>query len=64
MKLFAEVEDEGIREIMASVVLLEAKHRSAGAKNFPRQAVRDVVDSTARLEEMRRDTAGDSSHAY
>lgn len=52
MKIFSEVEDEDIREIMAEVVSIEAKHRSSSAKNFPTRLVRDAVDSVARLQEM------------
>jgi len=52
MKLFSEIEDEDIREIMANVVLIESKHRSSSAKNFPIRLVRDAVDSIARLQEM------------
>jgi len=52
MKLFREVEDEDIREIMANVVSIEAKHRSSSAQNFPIRQVRDAVDSVARLQEM------------
>lgn len=52
LKLFSEVEDEDIREIMAEVVSIEGKHRSSSAKNFPIRLVRDAVDSVARLQEM------------
>ena len=52
MKLFREVEDEDIREIMAEVIYIEGKHRSSSAKNFPIRLVRDAVDSVARLQEM------------
>lgn len=52
MKLFSEVEDEDIREIMASVVLIESRHRSSSAQNFPIRLVRDAIDSVARLQEM------------
>ena len=52
LKLFSEVEDEDIREIMAEVVSIEGKHRSSSARNFPIRLVRDAVDSVARLQEM------------
>ena len=50
LKLFQEIEDEDIREIMAEVVFVEGKHRSA--KNFPVRLVRDAIDKVARLQEM------------
>lgn len=53
MKLFREVEDEDIREIMYEVVFIEGKYRSA--KNFPVRQIRDVVDSVARLQEASKD---------
>jgi len=52
VKLFNEIEDEDIREILSEVVSLESKHRSSSAKNFPIRRVRDAVDSVARLQEM------------
>ena len=51
LKLFGEVEDEAIRQIMIEVVSIEGRHRSSSAKNFPIRLVRDVVDSEARLQE-------------
>ncbi len=51
LKLFREVEDEDIREIMTEVVLIEAKHRSSSAKHFPKRLVKDAVDTVARLQE-------------
>jgi len=50
MRLFSEVDDEDIREIMADVVFIEGKHRSA--RNFPVRLIRDAVDKVARLQEM------------
>ncbi|OQY37009.1 MAG: hypothetical protein B6243_01750 [Anaerolineaceae bacterium 4572_5.2] len=51
--LFKEIEDEDIREIIAEVVRIERGHRSLSGKRFPMKKVRDVVDSTARLQEER-----------
>lgn len=50
LKLFKQVEDEDVREIMTEVVVLEGKYRSG---NFPVRKVRDVVDVVARLQESK-----------
>lgn len=53
VKLFREIEDEDIREIIASVVAIERQHRTGSRKNFPMKDVRNVIDRVARLQESR-----------
>jgi len=53
LNLFEQIEDEDIRNIIGEVVLLESKHRSSSAKNFPVREVRNIVETIARLQETK-----------
>jgi|WetSurMetagenome_2_1015567.scaffolds.fasta_scaffold35426_2 hypothetical protein len=49
-RLFRDIKDPHVRDIISEVVTIEAKYRSA--QKFPLQQIRDVVDNNARLIEM------------
>jgi hypothetical protein len=51
--LFREIEDEDIRDIIASVVAIERQHRTGSRKNFPIRDVRNVIDRVARFQESK-----------
>ena len=50
MRLFHQIDDRDIREIMAEVVSIERRYRSA--QKFPMRLVKDAIDNVARLQEM------------
>lgn len=51
LNLFATIEDENIREIIADTVVIESRYRSSSRKNFPWKDVRSIVDRVASLSE-------------
>jgi hypothetical protein len=53
VKLFREIEDENVREIIASIVAIERQHRTGSRKNFPMKDVRNVIDRVARFQESK-----------
>lgn len=51
IKLFLQIEDKDIQEIIADVVRIERQHRTGSRQNFPLKDVRNVVDRVARFQE-------------
>lgn len=51
IKLFLEIEDKDVREIIADVVGIERQHRTGSRQNFPLRDVRNVIDRVARFQE-------------
>lgn len=51
IKLFLQIEDKDIQEIIADVVSIERQHRTGSRQNFPLRDVRNVIDKVARLQE-------------
>lgn len=51
IKLFLQIEDKDIQEMIADVVKIERQHRTGSRQNFPLRDVRNVVDRIARLQE-------------
>lgn len=51
VKLFLQIEDEDLREIIADIVAIERRHRTSKGKNFPLRDVRNVIDRIARMQE-------------
>ena len=54
ISLFTSIKDESIKKIISDVIALEHEYRSSSAVNFPRKRVEDIIDSEARLIELRR----------
>jgi len=52
LKLFKNIHDKDIQEIIANVVQVEQQHRSNSKENFPRQKIRDIIDALARQKEI------------
>lgn len=53
LNLFLSIKDESIRKIISDVIALEYEHRSSSSMNFPRKKLEDIIDSEARLIELR-----------
>ncbi len=53
--LFSKIKDKELKQIIAEVVNIERNNRTSSRENFPRQKVRDVIDSIARLQELGKD---------
>ena len=53
MKLFKDIPDENIREIIIEVIGIEAANRSS--HNFPIRKVKEVVDDFGKLQESEAD---------
>lgn len=51
IKLFLQIEDKDVQEIIADVVRIERQHRTGSRQNFPLRDVRNVIDRVARLQE-------------
>ena len=49
--LFQQIEDEGIRDIIADVVTIERQYRTGSRRNFPIREVRTAIDRVARVQE-------------
>jgi hypothetical protein len=58
LSLFSEVIDDSIKGIISEVISLESDYRSSSAINFPRKKVEDIIDSEARLIELKRKEGG------
>lgn len=50
-ELFKNVKNQNIKIIIAEVVGLEKTYRVGDRDNFPKQKIRDIIDSEARLIE-------------
>ena len=53
LRLFKNIKEEDIREIIIEVIGIESSNRSS--HNFPIRKVREVVDDFARLQESETD---------
>jgi len=53
IQLFSSIKDESIRKIISDVISLEYEYRSSSSVNFPRKKLEDIIDSEARLIELR-----------
>ena len=51
-EVLLQIEDPNLRTIVDEVFKVEISYRSAERSNFPRQRIRDVVDSVARQIEL------------
>lgn len=51
LNLFKSIPDKEIQEIIASVIIIEQQNRTGSKDNFPKQKVRDTIDSIARKQE-------------
>jgi hypothetical protein len=51
LNLFKGIPDKEIQEIIANVIIIEQQNRTGSKDNFPRQKVRDIIDSIARKQE-------------
>lgn len=51
LRLFEQVEDPDLKEIMSNVVMLESRYRSSSAERFPLRQVRDIIDAVAKRQE-------------
>jgi hypothetical protein len=49
VRLFKNVQDENIREIINEVIVIESANRST--HNFPIRKIREVVEDAAKLQE-------------
>jgi hypothetical protein len=49
---FKNIKDHDIKEIISRIVTLEQQHRSSSRDNFPKQSVRDIIDSVARQKDI------------
>jgi hypothetical protein len=58
LKLFNDIEDEDIREIIIEVINIELPNRSS--HNFPIRKVRETIDCVARLQESAIEEKGES----
>jgi len=55
LNLFRNIKDKNLQRIIADVVTLEMKNRTSSRDNFPKQKLRDIIDSTARLIESKKE---------
>lgn len=53
IKLFLQIEDKDIQEMIADVVKIERQHRTGSRQNFPFRDVRNVIDRVARFQESK-----------
>lgn len=51
LNLFKGIPDKEVQEIIANVIIIEQQNRTGSKDNFPRQKVRDIIDSIARKQE-------------
>jgi hypothetical protein len=49
--LFKSIPDRDIQEIIANVIVIETQNRTGSKDSFPKQKVRDIIDSIARKKE-------------
>jgi hypothetical protein len=54
LNLFSQIKDESVKRIISEVIGIENEYRSSSAVNFPRKRVEDIIDSEARLIELKR----------
>jgi hypothetical protein len=51
LNLFKGIPDKEVQEIIANVIIIEQQNRTGSKDNFPKQKVRDIIDSIARKQE-------------
>jgi hypothetical protein len=51
LNLFKGIPDQEVQEIIANVIIIEQQNRTGSKDNFPKQKVRDIIDSIARKKE-------------
>lgn len=60
LKLFSQIDDESIKEIIAQVISVENEFRYSSATNFSRRKIEDIIDDEANLIEKKRKEGGES----
>jgi hypothetical protein len=58
LKLFSNIKDESIKNIISAVISIENEYRSSSSGNFPRRKIEDIIDSEANLLELKRKEGG------
>lgn len=58
LHLFSAIKDEAVKKIISDVIALEYEYRSSSSINFPRKRLEDIIDTEARLIELKQKKEG------